>query len=914
MKPITLIVSAFGPYAKETTFSFDKFGEKGVYLITGDTGAGKTTIFDAITYALYGEMSGDMRTVDMVRSKYANKNTPTYVKLDFLYKGKQYRIKRNPEYERPAKRGTGMTTEKANAEIIFPDGYVETGKEAVNAAVKNILGISKEQFSQIAMIAQGKFMDLIAASTKDRQEIFRQIFHTEHYQNLQNKIKEIYKQKNDEYLILQKSIQQYIEHAVCQQESIFAMDLEKAKNNQMPIAEVQDTIQNILQQDTKQKQYLEQQQKEVDTQIATIAVQKNKAQEIQKIKQDLQQLQQTMQHYEAEKQKQYAILQQQKADEPKRKELEKQIIKAESIMPKYKELDILQNDIAQKREQYKQYRQQKNSLEKELQILQENLTQCKQQIEEKADMAIQFHTLQQKNEMLSEKLENLEQNQTQKQGIEQQLQKTQSQYQKISEQAQNCRTTYHIKYKQYLDEQAGILAQTLSSGQRCPVCGSTEHPQPAALAEYAPKKEDVEKAKKDMEQIEQQEKKLSEQSAELFAQCKAKTEAIQQMLQSIWKKEIAVCDLQNACEQIKQKHQQLQKELQKTQEHIQQYEKYKKDMEDMEKEQKQKNEMYIQVQNAMIALETEAKGMKGNIEKLQKELEYTSEIEAKADLEQKKIILQKETEIAEQTQQYYQEILGNIKDCSGQRKTLEKQLQSEKALDIQALQADDKKCNDIKMQIRENISALDTRMVQNQNALQGITQNLYILQQIEQKCIWLKALSKTMNGDIRQQEKITLETYIQMTYFDRILARANTKFMVMSNGQYELKRRTENAKRGQVGLELNVVDHYNGTERNIQTLSGGESFQASLSLALGLSEEIQNVSGGIQLDTMFIDEGFGSLDEEALQQAIRILQQLSDGNRLIGIISHVAELKEKIEKQIVVKKEKYGGSYVHMIF
>ena len=205
MKPITLIVSAFGPYAKETTFSFDKFGEKGVYLITGDTGAGKTTIFDAITYALYGEMSGDMRTVDMVRSKYANKNTPTYVKLDFLYKGKQYRIKRNPEYERPAKRGTGMTTEKANAEIIFPDGYVETGKEAVNAAVKNILGISKEQFSQIAMIAQGKFMDLIAASTKDRQEIFRQIFHTEHYQNLQNKIKEIYKQKNDKYTISKKA-------------------------------------------------------------------------------------------------------------------------------------------------------------------------------------------------------------------------------------------------------------------------------------------------------------------------------------------------------------------------------------------------------------------------------------------------------------------------------------------------------------------------------------------------------------------------------------------------------------------------------------------------------------------------------------------------------------------------------------
>lgn len=914
MRPITLTISAFGPYAKETTVSFDTFGEKGVYLITGDTGAGKTTIFDAITYALYGEMSGDMRTADMVRSKYADKHTPTYVKLDFIYQGKQYSIKRNPEYERPAKRGTGMTMEKASAEIYFPDGRVDTGKENVNTAVKNILGISREQFSQIAMIAQGKFMDLIAASTKDRQEIFRQIFHTQRYQVLQNKIKEIYKEKHDEYVVLQRSIQQYIESAVCSGDSVFALDLEKAKNQQIQIAEVQEVIQNILEQSQKEKEDLEQNQKETDAKIAEIAVQKNKAETTQKMKQDLQKLQNKKQTYEIEEKKRFSILQTEKEKEPERKNLEKQIIKLENILPKYQEFDVLQKNIQQKRETYKLYQKEKKDIENTLQKLEEDLKECKQFVEQHEDIKTKFQELFNKKETYADSLEQLKQNNRQKQELEQELEKTQKQYQTVSEKAQQYRNIYQIKYKQYLDQQAGVLARTLVSGQPCPVCGALEHPHPAILAEHAPKKEDLEKAQQDMEQMQKQEATLSQQAAEYVAQCKVKTENIQNIVNTIWKKEIAMSDLQMACQRIEERYQQLEKELAETDRCVAMYEQQKKNMANIEEKQKQNQEAYIKKQNKMIALKTEAEGINEQKDKLEKELEYKSETEAKAALEKQKSILQTQREALEQAEQRYQTILGEIKDCTGQMKTLENQLQAETEIDLETLQAQEQTWHDKKMKIKEMLSDVDSNIIQNKKALEGIKEKLEQLQKTEKEYIWLQALSKTMNGDMNQQEKITLETYIQMTYFDRILARANTKFMVMSNGQYELKRRTENAKRGQVGLELNIMDHYNGTERNIQTLSGGESFQASLSLALGLSEEIQNMSGGIQLDTMFIDEGFGSLDEEALQQAIRILQELSDGNRLIGIISHVAGLKEKIEKQIIVKKEKFGGSSVNLVY
>ena len=264
----------------------------------------------------------------------------------------------------------------------------------------------------------------------------------------------------------------------------------------------------------------------------------------------------------------------------------------------------------------------------------------------------------------------------------------------------------------------------------------------------------------------------------------------------------------------------------------------------------------------------------------------------------------------ENFQKSNEEISGYNKSIEGYENQLSSgcELDKEEELKKKA-DIENKKINDDDL-----LKKVHTRTDKNAQALQNIRDKMTNLDLVEKRYIWMKALSDTANGNISGKEKVMLETYIQMTYFDRVIARANTRFMVMSDGQYELKRRKEaENNKSQSGLDLDVIDHYNGTERSVKTLSGGESFKASLSLALGLSDEIQASAGGVQLDTMFVDEGFGSLDDESLDQAMRALSNLADGNRLVGIISHVGELKNRIDKQIVVTKEKTGGSRANII-
>ena len=244
---------------------------------------------------------------------------------------------------------------------------------------------------------------------------------------------------------------------------------------------------------------------------------------------------------------------------------------------------------------------------------------------------------------------------------------------------------------------------------------------------------------------------------------------------------------------------------------------------------------------------------------------------------------------------------------------LKKQLEDTTAIDMDALSQKKAALTAQKAECLKEQKAIHNRLTTNRSCGKSIRKKSTELAALEEKQKWMRALSDTANGSVKGKERIMLETYIQTTYFDRIVARANVRLMKMTGGQYDLKRRkTAENMRSQSGLELDVIDHYNGTERSVKTLSGGESFQASLALALGLSDEVQ-MSTGIQLDTLFVDEGFGSLDPESLNQAYHTLAGLTEGNRLVGIISHVAELKERIDKQIVVTKEKCGGSNAHIV-
>ena len=295
-------------------------------------------------------------------------------------------------------------------------------------------------------------------------------------------------------------------------------------------------------------------------------------------------------------------------------------------------------------------------------------------------------------------------------------------------------------------------------------------------------------------------------------------------------------------------------------------------------------------------------------------MKFKSKKEAEETVKHLKNGIQLHKNALEKVETEYADLEKELAGLKGKIDQLKKQLESKEDIDTEKLLEEKNALTEKKTELTEKSETISTRIYTNNRAKENISKKATELTTIEEKWTWVKALSNTANGNISGKEKIMLETYIQATFFDRIIDRANTRLMVMSGGQYELIRRQEASNyRSQSGLELDVKDHYNGSIRNVKTLSGGESFKASLSLALGLSDEIQSNAGGIKLDTMFVDEGFGSLDEESLQQAIKALADLSEGNRLVGIISHVAELKERIDKQVIVTKEKTGGSKVTIV-
>ena len=273
MRPLKLTIAGFGPYAGTQTLDFKTLGSSGLYLITGDTGAGKTTIFDAITFALFGEASGGDRSPDMLRSKYAGDSDPTFVELTFSYGGEVYKVRRNPEYQRAKTRGDGTTKQLAEAELTYPDGHVVTKLKDVDRAVRDIIGLTREQFAQVAMISQGDFRKLLQADTKERQKIFRDIFGTGLYVSLQEQLKARAAELKVQREQADVSIRQYVEGIACHEDSLLAADVKKAKENGLPITEIQGLLERLLKEDTAAQEVLSEQITQLDRQLETAVAQ-----------------------------------------------------------------------------------------------------------------------------------------------------------------------------------------------------------------------------------------------------------------------------------------------------------------------------------------------------------------------------------------------------------------------------------------------------------------------------------------------------------------------------------------------------------------------------------------------------------------------------------------------------------------
>ena len=915
MRPIKLTISAFGPYAGRMVLNMDQLGTKGLYLITGDTGAGKTTIFDAITFALYGETSGDIRKTDMVRSKYAASDVPTEVELVFAYRDKVYVVRRNPEYQRPAKRGDGIVNQKANAELTYPDGRIVTKTKEVTAAVESILGVNRNQFTQIAMIAQGEFLKLLLTSTEDRKKIFRKIFKTELYQELQEQLKSESGTLGRRYEEVKNSIGQYVDGLCCEKDDINEEQLKNAKESEVLLADLINLVDDIISVDRQKSENLEGEIGAIEKHLEQVNVALGTATEVERIRSAFAAAKTSLAEKEPELQASLKIYEREQKRETERNVLHEKISLAENKLPQYDLLDHTQQELETKEKELKSLEHRANQQKKELEKRISHLDDMKKEAESVKDAGRQEALLAGKLQQAADRqndLKNLKNSLDELNQLVQQLEAKQQEYLSAAELAEDRQRQYQQKNRAFLDEQAGILAEALPDGQPCPVCGSKEHPVLAAKTADAPTEAQLEDAKNASNAATEKAKDLSTSASILSGQVSAKRKEVEStaaqllgMLQLEKVGEQLAMEAAGLKEQVKDLKNLLRTEKEKTQRKQQ----LEEQIPVLEIELEKKKKSITDLERNYAALESEIKEKERSLNVMIADLDFDSRAAAEkniAELRSEETAMQNALTKARETYTACKEAVTTLQ---GKLESLQGQLAEAPEIDVTVMNRRQAELAAEKKRLNEELTKISARIASNESALKNIRRQADNLAEVEERWSWVKALSNTANGNLSGKEKIMLETYVQMRYFDRVIQRANTRLMVMSDGQYELKRRIEaENNRSQSGLELDVIDHYNGSQRSVRTLSGGESFKASLSLALGLSDEIQASAGGIRLDTMFVDEGFGSLDEESLQQAIRALVELSEGNRLVGIISHVSELKEKIEKQIVVKKERVGGS------
>ena len=917
MRPLKLTISAFGSYADKTEIDFEKLGKSGLYLITGDTGAGKTTIFDAITYALYGEASGDNRDdPKMFRSQAAKPSTPTEVSLEFEYSGKIYTVRRNPEYERPKAKGDGMTKQTAKAELICPDKSVLSKPKEINQKINDILGIDRNQFAQIAMIAQGEFRKLLFAGTDERQKIFQKLFHTENYTELQKRLKDKKKEIEDENKAIQSSVKQYI--SGIESNDYYQMDVNKAKNGEISVGEIVELLNELIQSDNIKYDELTAIQKEVETKITDINSLLQKAEEYNKHQQALQYNTNRLSQEQEKLSGLQTELEKAKSREPEIDELIKKINVLESQLTKYDELDKKQKDISELDKRIEKYAQQLTQCGELEEDLKKEISALKSEFELLKNCDVKKEKLESMKKELNDnisKISKLEKDMSDFSITERNLEEAQKDYIQKRSAKESKRELYAYHERAYLDAQAGILAENLHEGQPCPVCGSLSHPCLAVKPENAPTKQELDKLKADMEKADNAVAKASETANSLNTLIDEKRKNISVNAKELFD-EIDFDKIPESLEEknldCKEKLNKIETELKEIENNIQRKNKIEKQIPDKENELSAIADKKAELNKKQLTDEATRKSEKDRVSELLEELgEFDSKSLAKNEIRRLSDIKKDISEKIKRAENNVIDCKNKISGYDSAIKENEKALKDKVEIDIET---EKQHKNDLKNQTDElsaQIKSIYSRLDSNKKILTNISEQIENSLETEKKLNYIKPLSDTANGGISGKAKLSLETFIQQTYFDRILERANVRLLMMSDNQYEMKRRREaRDNQSKSGLDIDVIDHHTNSERDVKTLSGGEAFKASLSLALGLSDEIQASAGGICLDTMFVDEGFGSLDEESLHQAMKALSTLSKSNKLIGIISRVSELKNQIDKQIIVTKEKDGSSHI----
>lgn len=1003
MMPISLTLSAFGPYPDTITIDFESFQEDGLFLITGPTGSGKTMIFDAMIFALYGKTSGQIRQTDSLRCDHALNEIPTFVEFSFSLHQQNYTIKRNPKYYLEGKK----KPKQPSALLTLPDGKMVEGIKEVNQKMISLLGVDDQQFKQICMIAQGEFTKLIMASSDEREKVLRELFHSETYQKLEEKLKVHLKTYQDKYDLLLNKRKDLMQELQVEDHQEYLSKQTKLIASQQK--EYDDLKKDLDQKKQQLQLYRLQNQrliqlKDLKQQFQDLKKQENDYQELNKTVDTLKKAQETNYLYISyiKQQKKFQTLKLNQEDFLKQlKKLEKDYqekkVQADSLDYKQQTKEKLQNQIQETKQlinqiyQYQNDYQNLQTLKQQYRMLDEEhklflkkkekfengLQRDQERIQSEQQVQSKYELIKQQYVRLNEqkvKVHQLSDYYDQILKLNENKSDLQEEYTVVEKQVDHEKMQYNQMEKLYFRKQAGIFALQLKEDQPCPICGSLHHPHPAQI-----EKEDITKEKLDQQakKVKQQEHRLQDILQKILLSNQKKEMLVKQTkqlsselnIQEEISKEIFIKELDHLSKdekRMKKEYLELQDELKyiqklkksvalslkdmstyeskelkqaqsleniqvqihqlsgKLDDSLRQYEigEVNKNYQQVQKEYRQLSleietiqQDYEKVKNKYLEIKTKISSLNQQIiqeQEIYDELDnkYHTALDAFINEEE---FLNLKTQINQISilEKKYQDYLISLKSLNEQIISLENEVKDSTYVDLSSLSETIKEVN---QQLREKNDDLEKlkidyslkeKMIKD---IQKINQQLEKDEDTYQRYLDLYNLASGKNN-----ARVSIERYVLATYFENMLVYANVIMKQLSQGRYQLLRKDDAGKgRSQQGLELDVFDQESGNIRSIKTLSGGESFKAALSLALGLSRMVQDYAGGIELNTLFIDEGFGSLDSQSLDQAMNCLMELHHENKLIGIISHVSDLKDRIERQLVVER-KQKQSVIQMI-
>ena len=927
MKPLKLTMSAFGSYAGKNVIDFTG-QQQGIFLITGDTGAGKTTIFDAITYALYNQTSGGERNGNMMRSQYAQQETETYVELEFLYRGQTYRVRRNPDYKITKTLKNGKIREQKvphSVELTLPDGTVfPEKKNATDAKIIEILGLTADQFSQIVMIAQGDFLKLLYTKSDERKMIFSKLFRTDIYWKIQENLR-------------RKSME--MDERI--QENDRAFEQEKSRiiplpeSEELPLDELVERLRERLKDALKEQNLRRANVEELNKKIT-------KYEEINKLFVSLEKIRQTGKELEARqaesKERRQQIENARKADKvlvAEQQNLRQQQEVEQSAQAIAKMTETLANNQemfetlkTQQQEAEAKQKREAADIQKKMLALEQSFPSYEAlqnaRSEEQQAKKVWEDLGKTSEESFHKKKAGIAALKEQQKQQEQVVEQTKKNWEQTSLSASESAKHYEHMYEAFLKEQAGILAENLSAGCPCPVCGSTVHPDPAKLSDHAVTELEVEQAKKTRAAAE-------EKRDMAYAAFEAEKTEKQKLAQAVEKEEADFVLAQTIAKQQRKEAEQNYVSLQKIAEQIReklvypslaeakkQYAAMQKALEAAEQEIERKRQKVSELAEAMNTLKGQKLAEEEN-QKTAKKLAAKTEKEYAKLLEKSGFVSEETYHLAILPERSRSKLEREEKEYESQclrkqseQKLLEKQVSGKTYTDTTELNEQLKAEKQALKEAEKTYMELHTAYENDRSVLQNCAVYLEKGKKLESEDQVIKSLSKTANGRLSGSAKIDFETYIQRQYFKQIIHEANKRLLTMSNHQFILKLKEEanTGRKTNEGLDLSVYSLVTDSERDVKTLSGGESFLAALAMALGLSDIVERSAGAIHPDMMFIDEGFGSLDAQSRQQAIEVLAELAGDSRMVGIISHVTELKEQIDRKLVVSRTDKGSRAV----